>query len=245
MNAASAGARILIVEDDQDVLDLVTAIVERSGHRVQTALDGAAGLREFFSWRPDVVILDISMPEYDGWTVLDRIREMSDVPVLMLTARSAELDKVRGLRAGADDYMVKPFGRQELVARIDALLRRAGDRDGDGEVDGGALHDELLEIDFAQRQATVRGAVLELTPTEFRLLTAFARHPGQVLGPAQLLELVWGGPAASSNDQVKLYVSYLRRKLRDAAAVEPISTVRGFGYRYDPAERPKNGRADG
>jgi len=233
MSAASPGTRVLIVEDDQDILDLVTAIVQRAGYLVETAVDGAIGLRAFYSGRPDLVILDISLPEHDGWTVLDRIRELSETPVLMLTARSAELDKVRGLRAGADDYMVKPFSPQELLARIEALLRRAVRRDPADEPR--LHHDQLVEIDFAQRLARANGAQLDLTPTEFKLLTAFVRHPGQVLEPTQLLELAWGGAGAASPDQVKLYVSYLRRKLREAAAVEPITTVRGFGYRYDPA----------
>jgi len=232
MSALGTRARVLVVEDDPDILDLVTAIVDRAGHTARTAADGAAGLREFFNWRPDLVILDISMPEHDGWTVLERIRELSEAPVLMLTARSAELDKVRGLRSGADDYMVKPFGPQELLARIEALLRRASGRDPNAEPQ--ALHDELIEIDFAQRAAIVSGKTLDLTPTEFKLLSAFVRHPRQVLEPSQLLELVWSGAGGASSDQVKLYVSYLRRKLREAAQVEPISTVRGFGYRYDP-----------
>lgn len=223
---------MLVLEDDLDIQDLVAAILERAGMTAHRAGDGAAGLREFFDLRPDLVILDISMPERDGWTVLERIREMSEVPILILTARSAELDKVRALRAGADDYVVKPFGREELLARVEALLRRAP-VDSEGELP--SLHDELLEIDFARRAVRIDGGELELTPTEFKLITAFARHPGQVLDAGQLLALAWGGPAAASDDQVKLYVSYLRRKLREAADVEPISTVRGFGYRYDPS----------
>jgi DNA-binding response OmpR family regulator len=232
MNPAPRGSQVLVLEDDLDIQDLVAAILERAGMTAHRAGDGAAGLREFFDLRPDLVILDISMPERDGWTVLERIREMSEVPILILTARSAELDKVRALRAGADDYVVKPFGREELLARVEALLRRAP-IDSEGELP--SLHDELLEIDFARRAVRIDGGELELTPTEFKLITAFARHPGQVLDAGQLLALAWGGPAAASDDQVKLYVSYLRRKLREAADVEPISTVRGFGYRYDPS----------
>jgi DNA-binding response OmpR family regulator len=148
----------------------------------------------------------------------------------MLTARGAELERVRGLKAGADDYVVKPFGRQELVARVQALLRRAGP----GAVEPQARYaDDRLTIDFAQRAVTFDGADVSLTPLEFKLLAAFVRNPRQVLSRHQLLELVWGNTHGVSGDQVKLYVGYLRRKLapEDPSGV-PIETVRGFGYRY-------------
>jgi DNA-binding response OmpR family regulator len=223
---------VLLIEDDADIRDLVAGVLERAGFTVHRAADGAAGMRDFFAHRPDLVVLDVAVPELDGWEVLERIRELSETPVLMLTAHAQELDKVRGLRSGADDYVTKPFGNQELLARIEALLRRA--RPGE-EGPPAVLYDELVEIDFAQRSVRVRGAAIELTPTEFRLLAAFARHPRQVLDSVQLLDLAWGDAEDRSPDQVKLYVSYLRRKLRAGAGVEPISTVRGFGYRYDPS----------
>jgi DNA-binding response OmpR family regulator len=138
------------------------------------------------------------------------------------------MDKVRGLRGGADDYVTKPFGRAELLARVDALLRRAADR---GEAPQGYA-DGLLRVDFSQRTVEAGGRELALTPLEFRLLAAFVRHPGQVLSHDQLLELVWGDAYTTSRDQVKLYVGYLRRKLREVTDAEPIETVRGFGYRY-------------
>jgi DNA-binding response OmpR family regulator len=176
-------------------------------------------------------MLDVSMPDLDGWQTLERIRDLSQVPVVMLTARGDELERVRGLQAGADDYVVKPFGRQELVARVQALLRRAGAREGEQE----SYADDRLTIDFAQRAVTFDGAEIALTPLEFKLLAAFVRHPRQVLSRDQLLELVWGDAYGVSGDQVKLYVGYLRRKLspEDATRV-PIETVRGFGYRYRP-----------
>jgi DNA-binding response OmpR family regulator len=147
----------------------------------------------------------------------------------MLTARAAELEKVRGLKAGADDYVTKPFGRQELLARVEAHLRRAGDRDERP----GTYADDLISIDFAQRQVTVSGRPVALTPLEFKLLSAFVQNPNQVLSRDQLLEIVWGDPYGVSGDQVKLYVGYLRKKLRpDAPETAPIETVRGFGYRY-------------
>jgi DNA-binding response OmpR family regulator len=150
--------------------------------------------------------------------------------VLLLTAHGVEMEKVRGLQAGADDYVTKPFGRQELAARVEALLRRSADSKPAPEV----LSDPLVEIDFAQAKARVRGRELTLTPLEFRLLAAFVRNPNQVLSQDQLLDLAWGNSSNASREQVKLYVGYLRRKLRDAAEVEPLETVRGFGYRYKP-----------
>jgi DNA-binding response OmpR family regulator len=226
-------AKVLIVEDDDDLRELIRAIIEREGMEAIEAGDGGEGLRRFYDRRPGLVILDVGLPDPDGWQVLRRIRELSDVPVLMLTARAAELDKVRGLREGADDYVTKPFGRQELIARVEALLRRSGEGSPMQEVHA----DGLLEIDFAQRRVTARGQEVELTPTEFRLLATLARHPNQVLGHDQLLELVWGDSRSRSPQQVKLYVGYVRRKLRVAAEVDPIETVRGFGYRYRPVGR--------
>jgi DNA-binding response OmpR family regulator len=223
--------RVLIVEDDDDLRDLVRTVVEREGMETIQAADGRDGLRKFYEHRPSIVILDIGLPRMNGWQVLERVRELGDVPVLILTANADELDKVRGLRDGADDYVTKPFGRQELIARIEALLRRASDSEIREEVHS----DGLLEIDFPQRRATIGDAELDLTPTEFRLLAALARHPNQVLSQDQLLELAWGDSANRSRQQVKLYIGYLRRKLTEVAEVDPIETVRGFGYRYRPA----------
>jgi DNA-binding response OmpR family regulator len=225
-------ARILVVDDDSDIRGLVRELLERQGYEVSEAKNGRDGLRAFYAAQPDAVVLDVSMPEMDGWETLERIRDLSEVPVLMLTARAAELEKVRGLKAGADDYLTKPFGRQELLARIEALLRRARPR---AEAPS-TYADELLSVDFAQRSVTVQGTVVPLTPLEFKLLTAFVRHPNQVLGHDQLLEHVWGDSLAASRDQVKLYVGYLRRKLQSGGA-DPgaIENVRGFGYRYRPS----------
>ena len=196
---------------------------------VDEAADGKTGLRKLFVNTPSLVILDVTMPELDGYQTLERIRDLSDVPVLMLTARSQELEKVRGLSAGADDYVAKPFGRQELLARVQALLRRTG---GKAEVIE-AYSDDFTQVDYAQRQVKVEGRDVQLTPLEFKLLSAFVQNPNQVLSRDQLLELVWGDPYGVSGDQVKLYVGYLRRKLvPDAPQTAPIETVRGFGYRY-------------
>jgi DNA-binding response OmpR family regulator len=226
MNAAT----ILVIDDDTDIRRLVRTLLERAGYAVLEAPDGRAGLRIFFAEAPDLVVLDVSMPERDGWETLERIRDVSEAPVMMLTSQTAEAERVRGLQSGADDYVSKPFGRQELLARVEALLRRSGPRD----VDQKAYADERVEIDFTQRTVEVDGRSVKLTPLEFKLLSEFVRHPNQVLSREQLLELVWDDPYDVSGDQVKLYVSYLRRKL-DPEAPErvPIETVRGFGYRYN------------
>jgi DNA-binding response OmpR family regulator len=225
------GASVLVVDDDVDVRSLVSELLARAGYSVSQAPNGREALRLLYDQRPDLIVLDVSMPELDGWATLERIRELSDVPVVMLSALDAELEKVRAFRGGADDYVTKPFGRQELLARVESVLRRAPAR----EVRG-TYADPRLEVDFAERRVRANGAEVELTPLEFRLLTAFVDHPGQLLAHDQLLELAWGGERGTSRDQVKLYVGYLRRKL-GAAGVPPetIETVRGFGYRYMPA----------
>jgi DNA-binding response OmpR family regulator len=170
------------------------------------------------------------MPGLDGWATLERIREVTDVPVLMLTARDAELERVRGLMGGADDYVVKPFGRQELVARVEVLLRRP--RSGATEETYG---DARLSISFAQRAVRYDEREVALTRLEYKLLCAFVQHANQVLSHDQLRALVWGDNIATSRDEVKLYVGYLRRKLSpDEPQSTPIETVRGFGYRYRP-----------
>jgi DNA-binding response OmpR family regulator len=221
--------RILVVDDDEDIRLLLRELLERASFTVDEASDGRAALRQLFVTPPALVILDVTMPDMDGYQTLERIRDLSDVPVLMLTARTQELEKVRGLSAGADDYVAKPFGRQELLARVQALLRRSG---GKAEVTE-AYADERLQIDYAQRRVTVEGREVKLTPLEFKLLAAFVQNPNQVLSRDQLLELVWGDPYGVSGDQVKLYVGYLRKKLApDAPESAPVETVRGFGYRY-------------
>ena len=221
--------RILVVDDDPVMREVLRSVLERAGHEVREAADGRAGLRDLYAATPDLVILDVEMPELDGWATLERIRDLSDVPVLMLTARETELERVRGLHGGADDYVVKPFGHQELPAREQALLRRSGNRASEQQT----YADSLVRIDYGQRSVSYSEREVQLTPLEFKLLATFVRNPNQVLSRDQLLELVWGDSLGVSPEQVKLYVGYLRHKL-DPAAPEstPIETVRGFGYRY-------------
>jgi DNA-binding response OmpR family regulator len=225
----NARLRILVIDDEEDIRTLLRELLERAGYSVDEAADGKTGLRQLYANAPALVILDVSMPDMDGYEALERIRDLSDVPVLMLTARTQELEKVRGLSAGADDYVAKPFGRQELLARVQALLRRTG---GKTEVIE-AYADDFVQIDYAQRKVNVQGREVQLTPLEFKLLAVFVQNPNQVLSRDQLLELVWGDPYGVSGDQVKLYVGYLRRKLvPEAPESAPVETVRGFGYRY-------------
>jgi DNA-binding response OmpR family regulator len=222
---------VLVVDDDPDIRALLKELLERQGYGVTEASTGKEALRALYSTTPDVVLLDVSMPELDGWQTLERIRDLSEVPVMMLTARAGELEKVRGLKGGADDYVTKPFGRQELLARVEALLRRSGPRGEEPTTYG----DGAVTIDFAQREVTVGGKKVVLTPLEFKLLAVFVRHPNQVLSHEQLLELVWGDALSGSRARAKLYVGYLRQKLAEAGAEESlIETVRGFGYRYRP-----------
>jgi DNA-binding response OmpR family regulator len=228
--ASMSPQTILIVDDDADVRRLLRRLVERGGHRALEARDGREALSALQRDRPDLVVLDVTMPLLDGWQTLEWIREVSDVPVLMLTAQGDELDRVRGLRAGADDYVAKPFGRAELMARVDALLRRAAAAQPLIE----SYRDHRLQIDFYGREVTTAdGDRIELTPIEYRLLVALVRNRGQVLSHEQALERVWGDAATRSTNQVKLYIGYLRRKLERAGIEpDPIESVRGFGYRY-------------
>jgi DNA-binding response OmpR family regulator len=227
------GTRVLVIDDDPIVRELVERVLGGWKAEVVSAADGAEGLRLVFSERPDLVVLDVDIPSMDGWQLLGRIRELGEMPVLMLTAKKGELDKVRALRGGADDYLTKPFGREELPARVEALIRRARRaKPEESERLGQVYADGRLTVDHEQRLVTRDGDELRLTPLEFRLLASFVRHPGQVLSSDQLIEMAWRDPLVQP-DQVKLYVSRLRRKLDDAEAIE---TVRGFGYRYLPPE---------
>ena len=221
--------RVLVIEDDADIALGVQTVLDRNGFEVTTAAEGREGLRVFHSKRPDIVVLDVGLPEMDGWTVLERIRELSEVPVLMLTAHGQEADKVRGLRGGADDYLTKPFGNAEFIARLQALLRRTGGNEQTADV----YDDGRVQVDLVGHEVTVDGKPVELTATEFRLLAVLIRHRGQVLSPVKLLELVWADPFGIGPDRVKYSVMRLRRKLGTApGAHSPIEAVRGFGYRY-------------
>jgi DNA-binding response OmpR family regulator len=221
--------RVLVIEDDADIALGVRTVLSRRGFEVTTVSDGRAGLRSLYSTPPTVVILDIGLPGLDGWAVLERIRDMSDVPVLILTWLGQESDKVRGLHGGADDYLTKPFGNAELTARVQALVRRQRSAEPPEQV----YDDGNVQLDYASHEVWVDGEQVELTPIEFRLLAALVRHRGQVLSPDTLLELAWHDPYGIGSERVKYSVMRLRRKLGDdSPAGSSIEAVRGFGYRY-------------
>jgi len=223
--------KILVIEDDEDIRTVVVTRLTRAGYDTIVAADGMDGLRRFYGDRPDLVVLDIAMPVMDGWQVLERLREVSDVSVLILTAAIQERDKLRGLRSGADDYITKPFSGEELLARVEVALRRIGPSEEETETTG--YSDSEIAIDFQKHEVFVRGEPVGLSPTEFRLLAALTRSANQVLGQDQLLDQVWGREYVGSLEVVRLYVGYLRRKVeRDHEAPALIETVRGFGYRY-------------
>ncbi len=222
--------RVLVIEDDPDIGLGIKTILGKNGFDATTAANGRDGLRAFYGAPPDLVLLDIGLPEMDGWTVLERIRDMSDVPVLVLTAHGQEADKVRGLRGGADDYLTKPFGNAELVARVQALLRR---NHLASQPLPEVYDDGIVQVNFGTHEVIVDGEPVGLTPTEYRLLAALVKHRGQVLSPVKLLELAWSDPFGVGPDRVKYSVMRLRRKLgTDSGPEDPIEAVRGFGYRY-------------
>jgi DNA-binding response OmpR family regulator len=225
----SAKRTVLVIEDDKDISLGIRTVLARSGFDVTTAPDGKQGLRAFHLQRPNLVVLDIGLPALDGWTVLERIRDLSDVPVLILTAHAKEADKVRGLCGGADDYLTKPFGNRELAARAETLLRRV--RTGKPESEN--FDDGMVAVNFVAHEVTVHGAPVALTPTEFRLLAALVRNRGQVLSASRLLELAWSDPFGIGPERVKYTVMRLRRKLgANEGGDDTIEAVRGFGYRY-------------
>ena len=231
-------SRLLVVEDDPDIA-LALRLLLPAGRTPGRARQGRpGGPARRIHRAPELVILDIGLPGMDGWQVLERLRDISDVPVLLLTAHGQESDKVRGLRGGADDYLTKPFTNAELVARVEALLRRApAPASWADEV----YDDGILRIDPAARRTYVDDAEVRLTPTEFRLLNVLVRHAGAVLSPNQLLAQAWDDPTGIGPERVKFAVLRLRRKLgwTDPDA-SPIESVRGFGYRY---RRPAMERA--
>ena len=211
---------ILIVDDEPPILELVRGYLEREGFLVRTAEDGLAAVEQVRVDKPDVIVLDLMLPGLDGIEVCRQIRMFSDAYVLMLTARSEEIDRIVGLSVGADDYLVKPFSPRELVARVKALLRRP-------RAAMPSASSASVVVDPARRVATVRGNAIVLTATEFDILAALARDPGVVISRDQLLDRVWGPEFIGDDHLVDVHVANLRRKIGDGF----IETVRGVGYR--------------
>jgi len=223
-------ARLVLVDDDANLRHTLGYTLRQEGFEVISAEDGERGLEMFRQSRPDVVVLDVMLPKLDGFEVCRRIRRESDVPILMLTARDTELDKVVGLELGADDYLAKPFSTRELVARVRALLRRT--RQAVAPV-GERLKSEGLLLDAGRHRVTLDSREIALKPKEFDLLAFFMAHPGQVFGREQLLASVWGYDFAGDSRTVDTHVKTLREKLGDdAERPHWIDTVRGVGYRF-------------
>jgi len=220
---------ILMIDDDPNLSNLLCEFLHGQGYATRSAPNGRDGLRELFNHKPDLIILDVTMPQMDGWETLKRIREVTDAPVVMLTARDEESDILRGFSQGADDYITKPFSFAQLAARIKAILARKG-----GAVAGGE-HFSLsgLEVDLPSRRVTRDGEAINLTPTEFNLLVALMRRKNEVLSNEELARQVWGPQYASEVGFVRRYVWHLRQKLEvDPENPRYIHNERGFGYRF-------------
>ncbi len=217
---------ILVVEDEQAIAELVRAYLKRDGFGVVWASSGEQAMEELSRHSVRLVVLDIGLPGIDGFEVCRRLRARTGVPILILSARDDEVDRVAGLEAGADDYVTKPFSPRELVARVKAILRRV-DGGGNGSEEG-VLAVADIELDRAARTVTVGGAVVELTGREFDLLAALLSHPGIVLSRDRLLELVWGGEFPGGTRTVDVHIAQLRAKLERP---ELLQTVRGAGYK--------------
>jgi two-component system KDP operon response regulator KdpE len=225
--------KVLVIDDDKDLAFMLKSQLERKDYKVVTASDGREGLQKAYQVRPDLVLLDLMMPGMDGWEVCQRLRELSNVPIIMLTARSMKGDVVRGLEAGADDYLTKPFSAAELYARIQAVLRRSNRENGQGDSRSAFYTNGHLSIDFDRRIVTVRGERIDFTPTEFKLLSCLVRNEGRVLPHRYLLNEVWGPEYANDIDYVKLYIRYLRLKIEDDPSNPVyIQTEWGVGYRF-------------
>lgn len=221
--------KILIIEDDSEYLDLISTWLKNVGYEVLTAQDGMDGLRRVFSSRPNIVLLDANIPKMDGWEVCRRIRDMSDIPVLMVTVNGQKADRLKGFTMGADDYLTKPVDLHELVARVQAILRRAGATAQDEKPS--TFINGAIEVDWRSRQVWVRGARIKLSPTEFKVLACLIKNRGWIVTHEQLLEKAWGPNYFGDKSFVKLYIRYLRKKIEENPHnPKIIITERGVGY---------------
>jgi DNA-binding response OmpR family regulator len=219
--------KILLIDDDLTLLHLLSQYLRETGFYVVEAANGPMGLRLAYGEKPDLVLLDVMLPGMDGWEVCARLRELTDLPIIMLTAKTTEDDKLRGFRLGVDDYVTKPYSFAELVARIQAVLGRVH---SEGNETGYIAHGDIL-LDMERFQASIGNQALELTPTEFRLLEALVRRKGKVASDKDLIREVWGADR-SDPALVRRYILMLRKKLElDPSNPKWIKTVRGFGYR--------------
>jgi len=216
---------ILVVDDEKNIVQLAKLYLEKEGYHVEDARDGAEALAKIKSLQPALVVLDLMLPEVDGWEVCRRVRRESDIPIIMLTARSDDVDKIVGLELGADDYLTKPFNPRELVARVRAVLRRYQKAAQLEQI----INIGQVTIDPQRREVKVKGKLVELRTKEFDLLLALARHKGIVLSRDQLLDMVWGYDFYGQTRTVDVHIAHLREKLADSGLV--IDTVWGIGYK--------------
>jgi DNA-binding response OmpR family regulator len=224
---------VLVVEDESSIASFVALYLKNAGYSVRTAANGGEALAQVASALPALIVLDLMLPDIDGIEVCRRIRKSSDVPILMLTARDEDVDKIIGLEVGADDYLTKPFNPRELVARVKSILRRAAPERR--QIESKQLRHGALVIDAGRREVKVGEDEIQLAPKEFDLLWELLDHRGLVLTRDQLLERVWGYTFAGDTRTVDVHVRQLRRKLGDAS---PIVTVWGVGYKVSPAKEP-------
>jgi DNA-binding response OmpR family regulator len=222
-----AGERILVVDDEAHIVDLTRLYLEREGFSVDSAADGEAALSQLQQGEPALIILDLMLPKLDGWEVCRQVRAASEVPILMLTARDDDVDKIVGLELGADDYLTKPFNPRELVARVKAILRRA---ERGPQAAAGPIHIGDVVVDPARREVHVAGHEVRLRVKEFDLLRTLAEHRGLVLTREQLLNLVWGYDFYGQTRTVDVHVAHVRKKLEPSRLVR-IETVTGVGYK--------------
>lgn len=228
--------KILLIDDDPTLVHLLGEFLADDAFEVIGALSGSAGLQQAYDQHPDLILLDVMLPGMDGWEVCARLREMSDVPIIMLTAKTTETDKLRGFGLGVDDYVTKPFSFKELVARIQALLARAKTT---GSNTGYLIHGSV-SLDTEKYQAYFEEKALELTPTEYRLLEALVQHKGNVASEEELVQAVWGKNRSEDTALVRRYILMLRKKIEsDSSNPKHILTVRGFGYRLGTGPLPK------
>lgn len=230
MGGGAVKEKILVIDDDAEFSHLTQVWLQNAGYEVIAAEDGPVGLRRVYSSRPKLVLLDVNLPQSNGWEVCRRIREMSDIAIIMVTVNRKKDDILRGFGVGADDYVVKPVDFPELLARIGAVLRRCQDLVED---DPGVFHQGEITVDWRSHQVYVGEELIKLSPTEFRLLSCLIKNRGWVVTHEQLLHKAWGPNYVGDRSFVKLYIRYLRKKLeKDPHHPKFIVTERGIGYRF-------------
>lgn len=228
--------RILVVDDEPQLTRVLRTGLASRGFDVRAAADGLAGFEVFNDWQPNLIITDLAMPRMDGLELCRRVRAISEVPIIILSAKGEEKTKVEALDIGADDFVTKPFGIDELLARVRASLRRASVSLANGAAQT-LLESGDFHVDLDSRLVTVRGSEVHLTPKEFDLLTYFLKHPGKVLTHRTLLAALWGGNYVEQNEYLRVFVGNLRKKIeKDAASPRYILTEPWIGYRFDPGE---------